>query len=155
MRLNPSKCEFLCISNKHSPIHHSYFLNNHLLQCSSSVRYLGVIVSWNKHVLHVSLKASRTLNLLHHNMHTCNSSAKRKEFRALVLSVLDYASTMWNPHPQENISALEKIQNCVARWVCGSRYNYHSHTWSKSSQVVNVVMSFTGHLFLLVGSILQ
>ena len=32
MRLNPSKCEFLCISNKRSPICHSYYLNNHLLQ---------------------------------------------------------------------------------------------------------------------------
>ena len=137
MRLNPSKCEFLCISNKRSPIDHSYYLNNHLLQCSSSIKYLGVIVdsklSWNKHVSHVSLKASRTLNLLHCNMYTCNSSAKRKEFRALVLSVLDYASTVWNPHTQKNISALEKIQNRRAHWVCGSRYNCHSHTWSKSS----------------------
>ena len=128
MRLNPSKCEFLCISNKHSPIHHSYYLNNHLLQCSSSVKYLGVIVdsklSWNKHVSHVSLKASRTLNLLHHNMYTCNFSAKRKAFRALVLPVLDYASSVWNPHTQKNISALEKIQNHGACWVCGSRYNH-------------------------------
>jgi len=33
MRLNPSKCEFLCISDKLSPIHHSYYLDNHLLQC--------------------------------------------------------------------------------------------------------------------------
>ena len=123
--------------NKCSPIHHSYYLNNHVLQCLSSVKYLGVIVdselSWNKHVSYVSLKVSRTLNLLHHNMHTCNSSAKRKAFRALVLPVLDYASIVWNPHTQKNISALEKIQNRGACWVCGSRYNCHSHTWSKSS----------------------
>ena len=43
-----------------------------------------------------------------------------------------YASTICNPHTQKNISALEKIQNRGTRWVCGSRYNCHSHTWSKS-----------------------
>jgi len=32
------------------------------------------------------------------------------------------------------INAIKKpIQNRGARWVCGSRYNCHSHTWSKSS----------------------
>ena len=137
MRLNPSKCEFLCISNKRSPIQHSYYLNNHLLQCVSSVKYLGVIVdpklSWNKHVSHVSSKATRTLNLLRRNMYCCNTPAKRRAFRALVLPILDYASTVWNPHTQKNILALETIQNRGARWVCGSRYNCHSHTWSKSS----------------------
>ena len=46
MRLNPSKCEFLCIPNKCSPIHHSYYLDNHLLQSVLSVKYLGVIVNY-------------------------------------------------------------------------------------------------------------
>ena len=56
-------------------------------------------------------------------------------YRALVLPVLDYASTAWNPHTQKHISwpALETIQNCGACWVCGSRYSCHSHTWPKSS----------------------
>ena len=33
----------------------------------------------------------------------------------------------------KHIFTLEKIQHRGARWVCGSRYNCHSHTWSKSS----------------------
>ena len=47
--------------------------------------------------------------------------------------MLDYACTVWNPHIQKNILALEKIQNCGAHWVCGSRFNPHTSTWLKSS----------------------
>ena len=68
MRLNPSKCKLLCIFNKRSSIHHSYYLNNHLLQYVLSAKYLGVIIdaklSWNKHVSYISSKAARKLNLL-------------------------------------------------------------------------------------------
>ena len=40
--------------------------------------------------------------------------------------------TVWNPHTQKNILALEKIQQRDARRVCGSRFSLHTSTWSKS-----------------------
>jgi len=40
---------------------------------------------------------------------------------------------VWNPHSQKNILALEKIQNRRTRWICGSRFNSQTFTWSKSS----------------------
>ena len=67
-------------------------------------------------------------------VHQQLNGAKHKAFRALVLPVIDYATTVWNPHTQKNIIALEKIQNCGACWVCGSRFNPHTSTWSKSSR---------------------
>ena len=137
MRLNVSKCELLCISNKRSPVRPAYYINNCHLQWASSVKYLGVVVdsklSWNDHISHISSKASKTLNLLRRHMFTCHTSSKHKAFRALVLPILDYASTVWNPHTQKNILALEKLQNRGARWVCGSRFNPHACTWSRSS----------------------
>ena len=56
-------------------------------------------------------------------MYTCQSSSKNKAFRALVLPILDYASILWNPHTNKNVSTLEKIQNRDTHWVCGSRFN--------------------------------
>ena len=108
MCLNLSKCELLCISNKRSPVNSLYYISSHNLQWVSSVKYLGVFVdsklSWNNHVSHVSDKATKVLNLLHRHMYTCRTSSKHKAFRALVLPVLDYASVVWNPHTNKNIS---------------------------------------------------
>ena len=137
MRLNVSKCDLLCISNKRTPIKPSYHINNYNLHWVSYVKYLGVFVdsklSWNYHVSHVSAKVAKVLNLLRRHMYTCQSSFKHKAFRALVLLILDYASVVWNPHTHKNVSTLEKIQNRGARWVCGSRFNPQTLKWSKSS----------------------
>ena len=139
MRLNPSKCDILCISNKRSQIQPTYYINNYHLQWASSIKHLGVVadskLSWNDHVSYVSYKATNILNLLHHHMYSCNISSKQKAFRSIVLPVLDYTSIVWNPHTQKNISVLENIQNRAARWVCRSRFNPCTNTWSKSSCV--------------------
>ena len=50
------------------------------------------------------------------------------------ITILDYASVVWNSHTQKNISSLEKIQNRGARWVCGSRFCSRTYQWSKSSE---------------------
>ena len=154
MRLDPSKYEFLCISNKRSPIHHSYYLNNHLLQSVSSAKYLGVIddakLSWNKHVSYIS---TRTLNLFRHNMYFCDVPAKNKAFRALILPVLDCASAVWNPHTHKNISTLEKykIVELIGCVVAGTTVI----VTRGQSCLVNVVVSSIGHFFLHDGSISQ
>jgi len=74
-------------------------------------------------------------------MYFCDAPAKNKAFRAHVLPVLDYASTVWNSHTHKNIFTLQKIQSHGSRWMWGSRFNCHNHTWSKSSIVNEVVNS--------------
>ena len=138
MRLNPAKCELLCLSNKHAPAKPLYYINNHLLNWATSVRYLGVIVdpklSWNQNISYVSEKATKVLNLLRRHMYTCRAASKQKAFRALVIPVLDYASPVWNPHTNKNCITLERIQSRGARWICGSRFCHHTYRWSKSSE---------------------
>ena len=51
----------------------------------------------------------------------------------LVLPILEYAAQVCNPHTKKNIDKLEAIQLCGARWVCGSRYNRSTFSWSKPS----------------------
>ena len=50
-----------------------------------------------------------------------------------VTPLLDYASPVWYLHTARDIDRLEAIQRRAACWVCGSRWNPHSHNWSKSS----------------------
>ena len=139
MHLNPSKCKLLCITNKCFPVNLLTALItitfSGFLLLSTSVlwwllSYLGMIVShmflpkWPKPwiycvVICTIAKLIQSRRLLKHLFY---------------LYYIDYASAVWNPYTQENILALEKIQNGGgACWVYGSRFNPHTSTWSKSS----------------------
>ena len=73
------------------------------------------------------------LNLLHRNLFACSSAAKNKAFHSLIIPILEYASQVWNPSTQKNVTKLESVQLRAARWVAGSRFNRHTLKWSKSS----------------------
>ena len=127
----------MCISNKHSPPKFDYKINNVLLKWCSSVKYLGVHInsklSWNDQCSANTTKAMRVLNIIRHNLFGCSVSTKSRAFRVLVLPILEYAAQVWNPHTKKNIDKLEAIQLHGARWVCGSRYNRSTFSWSKPS----------------------
>ena len=67
MKLNPSKCEVLCISNKRFQISFIYQLSGCSLKWSSTIKYLGVLLnnklSWDNQCTYIASKASRLLNL--------------------------------------------------------------------------------------------
>ena len=44
--------------------------------------------------------------------------------------ILEYASIVWSPHMVKEIKRLESIQNCAARWACGSRWLPDTLRWS-------------------------
>jgi len=99
MRLNVSKCELLCTSNKHSPVQPVYYINNHPFQWVSSV-WSTWVLWWTLSYpgmnifLTFSLKHLKFLNISRRHMFTSHVSSKYKAFRALVLPILDYASTV-------------------------------------------------------------
>jgi len=139
MRLQPPKCEALCISNKRYPPTFTYLCDGVPLQWSSVVRYLGIYINqhltWSDHCKFVSGRASKTLNLLRRLLYCCSPLAKRLSFCALVLPILQYGCAVWLPHYKNDVNRLEAIQYKAARWICGSRFNPSSFTWSPSSRL--------------------
>ena len=101
------------------------------------VRYLGMYINshlkWSDHVKYITAKASRSLNYLRHTLFASPSTVKSAAYNCLVRPLLEYASPVWYLHTARDIDRLEAIQRRAARWVCGSRWNPHSHNWSKSS----------------------
>ena len=41
---------------------------------------------------------------------------------------MEYAATVWDPHYQDHIQLLEKIQRRAARWVCQDYDWYYAPT---------------------------
>ena len=127
---NPSKCEYLKITNKTHSIASHYHIQHHTIKEVSHAKYLGVIIdqhlTWNEHVSHITAKANKVKGFLQRNLKTgCPTTVKTICYKSLIRSILDYASIIWSPHTQKNILAVESVQRRSARFVTN---NYSSYT---------------------------
>ena len=63
MSFNPTKCEFLRITNKKAPLIHSYYIATSLIKEVTSIKYLGVRIdnklTWNNHIQYITHKAAQ------------------------------------------------------------------------------------------------
>ena len=121
MDFNPSKCEFLKITNKKLPLHFNYHINNEFIREVQHVKYLGITINshltWREHVSVLSHKANATLALLRRNLKPCSFHIKSKSYLCYVRPIVEYSSTVWDPHFKDDIHKIEMIQRRAARFV--------------------------------------
>ena len=138
LKLNPLKCESICLSYKHLPLFSRWPSDSSKI---SIVWYLGVFINsklkWGDYVKHLAAKASRLLNYLCHTLFSCSSSVKatayKTAYKAIVRPILEYASSVWYLHNTKEVSQLELVKRRATCRVCGSRWNSVSHNWTKLS----------------------
>ena len=118
---NSAKTQVLPVTCSREPLDVNIVIDNHPIPTSSSVKYLGVILSsdltWSKHIERTCKKANRSLGLLHRKFSQAQPSLRKKIFRSVILPQLDYCSSVWDPHLKKDISALDKVQKFAARVV--------------------------------------
>ena len=73
-------------------------------------------------------KASQSLGFIRRNLRHCNASFKETAYISLVRSVLEYSSTVWDPHYGQDIKQIEMIQRRAARFVKNDYGKYSSVT---------------------------
>jgi hypothetical protein len=121
MQFHPDKCEVISISRKKNPEVHDYTIHGHQLKHVNSVKYLGLTIShdlrWNKHVDKVVSKSNNTLNFLRRNLRIKNPDVKTQAYKSLVRPLLEYSSTVWDPHTIELKNKLEMVQRRAARYT--------------------------------------
>ena len=74
-------------------------------------------LTWSRHITEVAGKANRTIGFLRRNFRQCTKEVKTATYSTIVRPVLDYASTVWDPHQQGDIKILEQVQRRAARYV--------------------------------------
>ena len=123
MRFNASKCTFLTITKKKTPIKSTYTIGGQALEQVDHHPYLGVELSknlsWDHQINQTVSKAQKTLNLLRRNITECSQITKERAYKALVRPTLEYASSVWDPFQASHISKLEAVQLEAARFVTG------------------------------------
>ena len=106
MSLNASKCSAITVTGKHNKIDYPYTLQllylNTVLEHVNCATYLGVELSskltWSKHINKTTAKANRQLAFLKRNLPIRNSKVKETAYYGLVRPILEYYSTIWDPH---------------------------------------------------------
>ena len=73
------------------------------------------------HILKVTNKARQVNAFLHRNISNCPTHVKCNIYKIMVRPILEYGSTIWDPHTHRNINLLESIQRTAARF-CYNNY---------------------------------
>ena len=99
----------------------AYRVNNNNLKTTDQHPYLGICLnhklSWNPHITQLCNKANRSLGFLHRNLKTSPMHIKEEAYKQLILPVLQYCSTICNPHQHYLIHKLEMVQYWVVQFV--------------------------------------
>ena len=129
MRFQPVKCNMMQLTKKHNKIQASYTLEGTVLENVDSIKYLGVTITsdlkWNSHIRNVCSKANRTLGFLRRNVFSCPQDVKEAAYKNMVRPILEYGSTVWDPHCDGLNDELENVQKRAARFVTGN-YSYET-----------------------------
>ena len=119
MSFHPDKCSVLHCSRSRTPIITEYFLHGHKLESVESAKYLGVTIQTNgefdKHIASVVSKGNKTLGFIRRNLRINSKSLKETAYQMLARPQMEYASAVWDPHQENQIEDLEKVQKRAAR----------------------------------------
>jgi hypothetical protein len=133
MSFNPTKCEVLRVTNKKKNILHSlYTIHGEVLHIVDEAKYLGVTIqsnlSWKPHINNVCKKANSTRGFLQRNLRKCTPKVKEQAYKTYVQPTLEYASSVWDPYTQDQISKVDMVQRRAARFVKADYDLRHSVT---------------------------
>ena len=107
---NPDKCFVMRLTHA----------RNIKLQETDSHSYLGICITkdlnWNKHIHQITASANRTLPFIRRNLHSCHINIKTTAYTTPVRPLLEYSSSVWDPHTQTLINQIEMVQRRTARF---------------------------------------
>ena len=82
----------------------------------------------------VAKKATTSLYFLKRNLSNCPGRVKEKCYKSPVRSIIEYASSAWDPHTQCKFNRREMVQHRVANFVKG----YYDRTNSVISMLTDL-----------------
>ena len=132
MNFNASKCQTIHFSRKRNPITKTYTIHGEDLESVDNATYLGVklnsTAAWGPHCNSTSRKSECTRAFLQRNLAGTPRQIKTECFKTLLRPILEYASTVWDPHTKSDADKLERTQRRYARFVCNDHSRESSVT---------------------------
>ena len=121
--LNLDKCYFISFTNKR--VHKNtfpYYFGSTIIKSVTDIKDLGVYFSANLsfkyHVDHVVAKANKMLGFVRRTTKDINDvTVLLSLFRTLVLTRLEYASSVWSPAQEYLSLKIERVQKRAVKWL--------------------------------------
>ena len=133
LRLNPSKCKAMNVTNKRNTIPCHYYIDAAAIDEVETYRYLGGIVDnklkWNHHVKATVAQANGTLSLLRRTTFGCTRDSKIRAYDAIVKPALTYGEPVWRPSTRRADELVERVQKRAARWI-DAKWLVHERKWN-------------------------
>ena len=131
MSFNPDKYDVLRVTNKHKHIIHTqYKIHGRIVITVDQTKCLGVTIqnklNWKPHIKNITKQASNIRAYLQRNLSKCPRPVKEQAYNTYVRPILEYASTVWDPHTKELTNQLEMVQRRAARFVTANYHHRHS-----------------------------
>lgn len=103
---------------KHHP-DFTFYINNVALPNVTQVRDLGIVydsaLSFDSHIHTIISRARATSNFILRSFRSRNPKLLFQLFRAYVVPILEYGSSLWNPYLLHHIKSIEDIQRSFTR----------------------------------------
>ena len=122
---NPSKTEFMLISNK--PLHNCLFelkLNDNILSKVQTHKHLGLIfnseLTWKDHIIYTCKRVSKRLGLLYKFKKKLNRGTLSKLYLCWIRPIIEYCSVCYDNLSIYDINQLEKLQRRAAVMCTGA-----------------------------------
>ena len=130
MDFHPEKCSILSVSRLQQPHQFRYKLKGHVLELTTSSKYLGVNLTsnlnWTNHIDKCTKKANSVLGFIKRNIKTKDRDIKSTAYKALVRPHLEYCSSVWSPYTEKDKKKIEMVQRRAARYVTNRYHNTSS-----------------------------
>ena len=174
MNFNPDKCFVMRLTHARNIKQFDYTLGNTTLQETDSHSYLGICITkdlnWNKHIHQITASANRTLAFIRRNLHSRPINIKTTAHKTLVRPLLEYSSSVWDPHTQTLINQIEMVQRRAAHFCLNdytsreagcvsemlNKLQLHQLKTRRTNRRLTIVhKAIYGHLSLPINNLLQ
>ena len=124
LKFHPDKCVSMRIGTK-PDLRAEYSMDDKILSSSTEEKDLGVFIdsklSFDKHISTKVTKATTLVNLIRRSFEYLDKGMFKMLFTSIVRPHLEYANSVWNPHLQKHITALENVQRRASKLIPGMR----------------------------------
>lgn len=121
LHFNIKKCFVMRITHARSQKFYEYTLGDTVLADTKCHPYLGVNISsnltWSKHINQITSNTNRNLNFVRRNLYSCTKQIKQTAYMSLVRPLVEYSSSVWDPHQSDLTNKIEMVQRRAARFV--------------------------------------